>query len=212
MRPRRDDVDVGRQDAALADDRALLVGLALECLGDLGGVHLALEDAGERQTDHALEASLEALQHTHSRSFALGRTSRCANGDRSRAARRRDRPEPATPRTHLQRVVCAGQRPTPRPGHGPRLIMSSLARASGGMADAHGSGPCVRKDVGVQLPPCPPSTTQRPRPRLAAGRGSCVVRVSAEPAAAAGPVAAPPVSVCASRTAPHGPMTQIGQK
>jgi hypothetical protein len=24
------------------------------------------------------------------------------------------------------------------------------------MADAHGSGPCVRKDVGVQLPPCPP--------------------------------------------------------
>jgi hypothetical protein len=23
------------------------------------------------------------------------------------------------------------------------------------MADAHGSGPCVRKDVGVQLPPCP---------------------------------------------------------
>src|SRR3954453_20817616 len=33
--------------------------------------------------------------------------------------------------------------------------MSSIARASGGMADAHGSGPCVRKDVGVQLPPCP---------------------------------------------------------
>jgi len=30
------------------------------------------------------------------------------------------------------------------------------------MADAHGSGPCVRKDVGVQLPPCPP---QRPRKR-----------------------------------------------
>ena len=26
------------------------------------------------------------------------------------------------------------------------------------MADAHGSGPCVRKDVGVQLPP-------RPQPR-----------------------------------------------
>jgi hypothetical protein len=30
--------------------------------------------------------------------------------------------------------------------------------ASGGMADAHGSGPCVRKDVGVQLPPRPPFT------------------------------------------------------
>jgi hypothetical protein len=26
------------------------------------------------------------------------------------------------------------------------------------MADAHGSGPCVRKDVGVQVPPRPPST------------------------------------------------------
>ena len=32
----------------------------------------------------------------------------------------------------------------------------SIARASGGMADAHGSGPCVRKDVRVQLPPRPP--------------------------------------------------------
>src|SRR5690349_4006094 len=32
---------------------------------------------------------------------------------------------------------------------------SRVAGASGGMADAHGSGPCVRKDVGVQLPPCP---------------------------------------------------------
>ena len=27
------------------------------------------------------------------------------------------------------------------------------------MADAHGSGPCIRKDVGVQLPPRPPSLT-----------------------------------------------------
>src|SRR3954447_4311987 len=44
---------------------------------------------------------------------------------------------------------------TPRPGCGRRLLLSALARASGGMADAHGSGPCVRKDVGVQLPPCP---------------------------------------------------------
>jgi hypothetical protein len=41
-------------------------------VGDLGRVHLALEDAGERQTDHALEASLEALQYTHSRSLAFG--------------------------------------------------------------------------------------------------------------------------------------------
>src|SRR5690606_9371535 len=39
-------------------------------------------------------------------------------------------------------------------------MQAFVARASGGMADAHGSGPCVRKDVRVQLPPRPP---QRPR-------------------------------------------------
>ena len=66
-----DVVDVGRQDAALAHDRALLVGLAGEGLGDLGRVDLALEDPGERQPHHALEPSLEALQHTHSRSSAV---------------------------------------------------------------------------------------------------------------------------------------------
>src|SRR5258706_2043853 len=32
-----------------------------------------------------------------------------------------------------------------------------FARGSGGMADAHGSGPCVRKDVRVQLPCSPPA-------------------------------------------------------
>jgi hypothetical protein len=30
-----------------------------------------------------------------------------------------------------------------------------LPRAGGGTADAHGSGPCVRKDVRVQIPPRP---------------------------------------------------------
>src|SRR5664279_5055874 len=36
-----------------------------------------------------------------------------------------------------------------------RVSLFGVARASGEMADAHGSGPCVRKDVGVQLPPYP---------------------------------------------------------
>jgi hypothetical protein len=66
------DEDVGCQHAAAAQDGALLVGLALQGGGDLGRVHLALEHAGERQPDHALESSLEALQHTHSRSLAFG--------------------------------------------------------------------------------------------------------------------------------------------
>src|SRR6185312_10958582 len=42
-------------------------------------------------------------------------------------------------------------------GAGGRRASFSIARASGGMADAHGSGPCVRKDVRVQLPPRPQS-------------------------------------------------------
>lgn len=40
-------------------------------------------------------------------------------------------------------------------------MFTTSLRASGGMADAHGSGPCVRKDVGVQLPPRP-SLPRRP--------------------------------------------------
>src|SRR3954453_2044800 len=39
------------------------------------------------------------------------------------------------------------------------------------MADAHGSGPCVRKDVRVQLPPRPPLLGLRdPLPRTAGAR------------------------------------------
>src|SRR5262249_12933875 len=35
------------------------------------------------------------------------------------------------------------------------VLTYSLPRAGGGTADAHGSGPCVRKDVRVQIPPRP---------------------------------------------------------
>ena len=35
-------------------------------------------------------------------------------------------------------------------------------RGSGGMADAHGSGPCARKGVRVQLPPSPPPRATSP--------------------------------------------------
>src|SRR6266508_6536478 len=37
------------------------------------------------------------------------------------------------------------------------------------MADAHGSGPCVRKDVGVQLPPCPPTKARNSGPSVIFG-------------------------------------------
>src|SRR3989304_1937468 len=41
-----------------------------------------------------------------------------------------------------------------------RLLQSIIEETSrsGGMADAHGSGPCTRKGVGVQLPPSAPYT------------------------------------------------------
>ena len=59
------------------------------------------------------------------------------------------RPPLVRPFVQLGPAVAVLAFPTSCPGGAGR------ARASGEMADAHGSGPCVRKDVGVQLPPCP---------------------------------------------------------
>ena len=57
-----------------------------------------------------------------------------------------------------------------------RVLFSPGHWASGGMADAHGSGPCVRKDVGVQLPPRPHAPGD-PCPRKArTGVASCLPR------------------------------------
>ena len=53
-------------------------------------------------------------------------------------------------------------------------MLSSPGRwASGGMADAHGSGPCVRKDVGVQLPPRPHAPGDPCRRSARTGVASC---------------------------------------
>jgi hypothetical protein len=59
---------------------------------------------------------------------------------------------PCWPRAHRGRQPCVLIWRTAAAGARQK---SRALRASGGMADAHGSGPCVRKDVGVQLPPCP---------------------------------------------------------
>jgi hypothetical protein len=55
----------------------------------------------------------------------------------------------------LSPVACRGPTADGRGHPALRVSLFGVARASGEMADAHGSGPCVRKDVGVQLPPCP---------------------------------------------------------
>src|SRR5450631_1193006 len=68
-----------------------------------------------------------------------------------------------------------GHRPARSDGSAPSELRVNLFRvtgASGEMADAHGSGPCVRKDVGVQLPPCPlwlRQTSRAPQASAAAG-------------------------------------------
>src|SRR6266702_7344424 len=62
---------------------------------------------------------------------------------------------PCWPRAHRGRQPCVLIWPTAAAGPWQK---SRALRASGGMADAHGSGPCVRKDVGVQLPPRPPTS------------------------------------------------------
>gem|GEM_PF-7043352 len=41
------------------------------------------------------------------------------------------------------------------------LLLGAFIRASGEMADAQASGACIRKDVGVQVPPRPPKQCSR---------------------------------------------------
>lgn len=68
--------------------------------------------------------------------------------------------------------------PVPRPGR-QQGKLPGKPRASGGMADAHGSGPCVRKDVRVQLPPRP--LGRGPPGSCFAGRASSYIYTGAEP-------------------------------
>ncbi len=65
-----DDEVVGHQDAARADDRGLVVELALERAADLDRLHLRLEGAREDPLDEAFEPALEALQNTHDTSLS----------------------------------------------------------------------------------------------------------------------------------------------
>src|SRR6478672_5652625 len=74
----------------------------------------------------------------------------------------------------VRRKSRSGQPDGSEPCH-QRVSLFGVARASGEMADAHGSGPCVRKDVGVQLPPCPlwlRQTMKAPQASTAAGPSS----------------------------------------
>src|SRR5262245_24990844 len=146
--------------------------LPLHGVEDLHGVNDPLEDLGEGPLDQALEALLEALQHTHR--FLLG----FRGHDGIRTAHRRmhaDRPARATLPGRL------GQTSPSRAASGGGSSLSYTGWAvhaqwgSGGMADAHGSGPCARKGVRVQLPPSPPQTVGR--------RGNAPTAASASAAA-----------------------------
>ncbi len=90
-------------------------------------------------------------------------------------------PSSAALHTVLTSLVVSGS--TPRPdtvypgarcgvGQMPAAAQGTLPRGSGGMADAHGSGPCARKGVRVQLPPSPPVVARLAR----AGHFRCHAR------------------------------------
>src|SRR5664279_1512369 len=82
--------------------------------------------------------------------------------------------------------MCPGPRADGRGHPTLRVSLFGVARASGEMADAHGSGPCVRTDVGVQLAAGPRWLRQTMRgpgrgdadrgPLSRAGRGRIVDR------------------------------------
>ncbi len=75
-----------------------------------------------------------------------------------------------------------------------------MPRAGGGTADAHGSGPCVREDVRVQIPPRPRAAGQACSlifDQLPMGRGIC-------------PGGRPPGTPRCGGTTPRTPRTRAG--
>ena len=123
----------------------LVFGFPLQRAFDLLGNDAASEDPRGSVAHHPLETALEPPDAAHrSSSDRIGVL--ISAPDRIRATDERG-PRPGTRRVGAQEDRAS----------------FSIARASGGMADAHGSGPCVRKDVRVQLPPRPHSFISAPR-------------------------------------------------
>ena len=102
--------------------------------------------------------------------------------------RRRQRNRAANPFTHRNRRLCctgvARSRCSRESGstvlnwnHQPvKPYTLVLARESGGMADAQGSGPCERKLVGVQVPSLAPNLHERPASRRGHSRSGSIGR------------------------------------
>src|SRR5260370_6431386 len=95
-----------------------------------------------------------------SRCTALATSTGCSSALKARAK------APSTIPSSRRSKRCRPRNvPPPFPSHSPDRICGagalgvvltySLPGAGGGTADAHGSGPCVRKDVRVQIPPRP---------------------------------------------------------
>ncbi len=151
-RRQRHPVPVGAQHLAVAHDVLAVGGLALQRRADLDRLDLSLEDPRECAADETLESALEALSQAHRRSSVQGTR---ASARRNRAPLRVARDSIGHGRS-ARKTALSSVLPFRR-CHAFESTWIRTSRASGGMADAHGSGPCVRKDVGVQLPPCPPA-------------------------------------------------------
>src|SRR5690348_1734501 len=101
-----------------------------------------------------------AARSSISRCTALATSTGCSSDLKARAK------APSTiPSSRRSKRCRTPNVPPPFPSHPPDRIRGagalgvvltySLPGAGGGTADAHGSGPCVRKDVRVQIPPRP---------------------------------------------------------
>src|SRR5260370_22060421 len=101
-----------------------------------------------------------AARSSISRCTALATSTGCSSDLKARAK------APSTIPSSRRSKRCRPRNvPPPFPSHSPDRICGagalgsvltySLPGAGGGTADAHGSGPCVRKDVRVQIPPRP---------------------------------------------------------
>src|SRR5262249_34964743 len=147
-RPQLHDVVVGYQQATASQLANVLLTFALQRLRHFLGHDVATEHTRERVPHDFFQLAVQPLPDAHGSLLP------------AHVLLARSYPGAAS-----WTVGCTN------PGSG-TCYAPSVARASGGMADAHGSGPCVRKDVGVQLPPRPLPLRIRVRGERGPGRSS----------------------------------------
>ena len=145
--------DVVRRDGAAAHaERAAVVEHADQPVTDLDGLEPAAEGLVEGALDQPLEPALEPLESHGRRVYRASSFSADARPLVHRMAR--------TSR-QLYRVASGHVNASRRPSDGRSRYPGRTPGRVAELADAQASGACVRKDVGVQVPPRP--RTRRPQ-------------------------------------------------